>query len=151
MKDRMLATVVAVMALAYLYSDWRIPRLELGDPLGPRAFPALVGILLLISAVLLMLEARRGQHAPVVAAARSGPSHLPVLLGILFWTIGYYAAFEAAGYIIATIVYLFGLLCVFHKGRHKSNALIAGGFTAVAYGIFSQLLNVQLPLGPLSF
>jgi putative tricarboxylic transport membrane protein len=59
--------------------------------------------------------------------------------------------FEVAGYIIATIVYLFGLLCVFHKGRHKSNALIAAGFTAVAYGIFSQLLNVQLPLGPLSF
>jgi hypothetical protein len=106
---------------------------------------------LLISAVLLMLEARRGHQAPVVVAAPSGPSHLPVLFGILFWTIGYYTVFEIAGYIIATIVYLFGLLCVFHKGRHKSNALIATGFTAVAYGIFSQLLNVQLPLGPLSF
>jgi putative tricarboxylic transport membrane protein len=151
MKDRVLAAVVAVVAVAYLYSDWRIPRLELGDPLGPRAFPALVGILLLVSVVLLVLETRRGRRAPVVAAPRSGPSHLPVLVGIVFWTIGYYAVFEVAGYIIATIVYLFGLLCVFHKGQHKSNALIATGFTGIAYGVFSQLLNVQLPLGPLSF
>jgi putative tricarboxylic transport membrane protein len=151
MKDRVLAAVVAAVAIAYLYSDWRIPRLELGDPLGPRAFPALVGILLLISTVLLALETRRGGQASAVAADRSGPSHVPVLAGILVWTIGYYAVFDVAGYIIATIVYLFGLLCVFHKGRHKSNALIAAGFTAAAYGIFSQLLNVQLPLGPLSF
>src|SRR6202012_819323 len=87
MKDRLLAAAAAIGALGYLYSDYKMPRLELGDPLGPRAFPAIVGLLLLISAVLLMLETRRGQQATVVAATRSGPSHLPVLLGILFWTI----------------------------------------------------------------
>ena len=151
MKDRVLAAVVAVVALAYLYSDWRIPRLELGDPLGPRAFPALVGILLLVSAVLLVLETRRGQQAPVVAAAslRSVPFACACWNSVLDHRL--LRGFEVAGYIIATIVYLFGLLCVFHKGQHKSNALIAAGFTAVAYGVFSQLLNVQLPLGPLSF
>src|SRR5215467_4460461 len=98
MKDRVLAAVVAVVAVAYLYSDWRIPRLELGDPLGPRAFPALVGIMLLVSAVLLVLETRRGRQAPIATAERSGPSHVPVLAGILVWTIAYYAVFEAAGY-----------------------------------------------------
>jgi putative tricarboxylic transport membrane protein len=155
MKDRILSVVVGVGALGYLYADWRMPRVQLGDPLGPRAFPALVGVLLLISAVLLMLEARRRQPtpaaAPVAAAEPRRSSHVPLLIGVLVWTTCYYAAFEPAGYIIATIVYLFGLLCVFNKGQHKSNVLIAAGFTAVAYGIFSQLLNVQLPRGPFSF
>jgi putative tricarboxylic transport membrane protein len=151
MKDRILSVVVGVGALGYLYADWRIPRVQLGDPLGPRAFPALVGILLLISAALLMLEARRRQPAPVAVAETTRRSHVPLLLGVLLWTTCYYVAFEPTGYIIATIIYLFGLLCVFNKGKHQSNALIAAGFTAVAYGIFSQLLNVQLPRGPFSF
>jgi putative tricarboxylic transport membrane protein len=148
MKDRILAVAAAIGALLYLYSDWHIPRVELGDPLGPRAFPALVGILLLVSAVLLMLETRHREAA--VAFARSGASHWPILLCVLLWTICYYTAFEPAGYIIATIVYIFGLLCVFNKRQHKTNALISVGFTAVAYTVFSQLLNVQLPLGPLN-
>ncbi|HET7880339.1 MAG TPA: tripartite tricarboxylate transporter TctB family protein [Acetobacteraceae bacterium] len=151
MKDWFLAVAVMVGACTYLYADYHIPTTELGDPLGPRAFPALIGLLLLISAALLMIETvRRGPDrgsTPDVVR----PTHYPILAGMLVWTICYYAAFEPAGYIVATVIYLFGLLCFFNAGRHVVNVAVAAGFTATAYGVFSQFLGVQLPSGPLGF
>ncbi len=151
MKDWILAACAAVGAILYLNADYHMPRLELGDPLGPRAFPALVGCLLLISAVLLAIETWRRQPVAETATAPAGPSHYPVLFGMLIWTVCYYTVFEPAGYIIATVCYLFGLLCYFNKGRHLMNVLVAVGFTAVAYGVFSRLLGVQFPPGPMGF
>src|SRR5271154_7580098 len=86
-----------------------------------------------------------------VAARPARSSHYPVLAGMVAWTCCYYAVFEPIGYIIATIIYLFGLLCFFNRGRHGTNAAVAVGFTAIAYGVFSRLLDVQLPPGPMGF
>jgi len=149
MKDRLLAAVAAVAAIAYLYADWRMPPVALGDPLGPRAFPALIGALLLISAGLLALETWQRAPARANPGSERRSSHLPVLLGVLVWTVCYYAAFEPAGYIVATVIYLFGLICYFNRGHHIANIAVAGGFTAVAYVLFSYLLDVQLPAGAL--
>lgn len=156
-RDRILVACAAIGALGYLYLDYRMPRLQLGDPLGPRAFPALIGVLLLFSAGLLAFETRAGvSRIPVPGKARdsaaaAGGSHVKVLLGMLAWTILYYAAFDPLGYVVSTPVYLFGLLCFFNKDRHLANLAIAIGFTAIAFGVFSQLLSVQLPQGPLGF
>ena len=151
MKDWFLAIAAAVGAVVYLYADYRMPTAQLGDPLGPRAFPALIGILLLISAALLALEnLRRGPERLIDPDSRR-PTPWVVLGGMLVWTICYYAAFEPVGYIIATIIYLFGLLCYFNAGRHGTNISVAVGFTAVAYGVFSLFLGVQLPPGPMGF
>lgn len=151
MKDKFLAIAAAVGACVYLYADYQIPPTELGDPLGPRAFPALIGILLLVSAGLLALENRHRAPEPEDDVAAVRHNHYPVLAGMLIWTMCYYAVFEPVGYIIATVIYLFGLLCYFNTGRHRTNVSVAVGFTAVAYGVFSQFLGVQLPHGPLGF
>jgi putative tricarboxylic transport membrane protein len=150
-KDWILASCAAVGAVLYLHADYRMPRLELGDPLGPRAFPALVGSLLLLSAVMLAIETWRRQPVREAPVGTAGGSHYAVLVGMLIWTILYYAVFEPAGYVIATFVYQLGMLCFFNRGKHKTNVLIAAGFTGIAYGVFSQLLGVQFPPGPLGF
>ena len=147
MKDRLLALVVGVGALAYLYSDYGMPRLALGDPLGPRAFPAIVGVLLLISAIMLALEKRRERPASAVSVTSTRVNHLPVLACMVVWTIVYYSVFEPLGYIVATIPYLFGLLWFFNPRKPAINAAVAIGFTGLAYGVFSRLLQVQLPRG----
>jgi len=58
MKDRLLAIVVMAGALVYLVADWRMPAVVIGDPLGPKIFPALIGIGLFLSGFLLLLESR---------------------------------------------------------------------------------------------
>jgi len=62
--DVWLAIVVIVGAAIYLYLDLQLPEVRLSDPLGPKAFPALVGVGLISSALLLLFEGHsKARHA----------------------------------------------------------------------------------------
>ncbi len=160
MRDWVLAGCAVIGALIYLYADSQLPLVRIGDPLGPKIFPAIIGGGLLISGLLLMLETYRKRHQ--VASAVVPPSHVPahapqdrqrpgVLLGMLAWTVIYYFAFEPVGYLVSTVVFLLGLLTMFHRKKPRTNLAVALGFTAVIYAIFTQLLHVPMPQGILEF
>lgn len=170
--DVWLAFCVMALAAAYLYMDMRLPEVRLSDPLGPKAFPALVGVGLIASALIILLERRGKGHATVaepacaqtsaqaVADARNThaehavpePKQRPfVLIGMVVWTAVYYLCFERAGYVLSTSVFLFGLLGYFNRQRHKTNLAIALGVTLVFDLLFSQLLGVPVPTGLLPF
>lgn len=178
--DVWLALCVFALAAVYLYMDFRLPEVRLSDPLGPKAFPALVGVGLVASALLLLLESRAKRHAhshepmstgsaaaknPAAASKATGSDetaqsehpeqekkvHPLILVAMVVWTSLYYLAFERAGYLIATGVFLFGLLAYFNRKRHKTNLAIALGVTVVFDLLFSQLLGVPLPTGFLPF
>jgi putative tricarboxylic transport membrane protein len=156
--DFMLAVTVVIVAAIYLHTDAGLPTARIGDPLGPKAFPALVGGGLTLSAILLLLETwnkrraladtRVDPHSP--EAPKGDDKHLYlVMLAMVVWTAVYYFVFETVGYLLATPVFLFGLLSYFNPRKHLTNVLVAGGFTAVVYLLFSILLGVPLPAGPL--
>ena len=167
--DVWLALCVIAGALVYLYSDLRMPVMRSGDPLGPRAFPALIGAGLLFAGALLLVETYRKGRAE--AAAR-GPESAPrvqteaaprthaevrksrhqtvVLLAMVVWTALYYTAFEPVGYLVSTAVFLGGLLSYFHRGHYRTNLLVVLGFVVIVDLVFSRLLNVPLPAGILS-
>ena len=135
MADWILAICIAVGAVVYLYSDSKLPQLQVGDPMGPQVFPALIGIGLLGSALLLMVETWRKRRPPARklrptrSTATSALSHQLILAGMALWTALYYFAFEPLGYLVATLVYMFGLLACFNRGRWLVNAACAVGFT----------------------
>ena len=58
-----------LLAAAYLYATSMLPSMEIGDPLGPKAFPVLLGILLALAGVLLLIESRSLRAGPAPAAA----------------------------------------------------------------------------------
>jgi putative tricarboxylic transport membrane protein len=216
--DVWLAIVVIVGAAIYLYLDLQLPEVRLSDPLGPKAFPALVGVGLISSALLLLFEghskARHAAHteapeigketgadgqqpetaapsvaleaqadasaalrepAPRTVAAKAtapatdrehtdphagaantdneNPKKVPhyVLIGMLLWTVAYYFCFDRAGYLLATTVFLLGLLSYFNRKRHKTNIAVAIGVAVVLDLLFSQLLSVPMPRGILPF
>jgi len=160
MRDWVLAGCAVIGALIYLYADSQLPLVRIGDPLGPKIFPAIIGGGLLLSGLLLMLETYRKRQQVVSAAAPSSqaPAHAPqdrqrpgVLLGMLAWTVIYYFAFEPVGYLVSTVVFLLGLLTMFHRKKPRTNLAVALGFTAVIYSIFTQLLHVPMPQGILEF
>ena len=173
MKDRLLAVIVMVGALVYLYADMHLPTLEIGDPLGPKIFPALIGIGMFLSGLMLLIATERGLRAartsmsgarlagtvPAHGGGLVGPDavlpptpaqerhHRIVLLCMAGWTLVYYIAFEPVGYVISTVVYALVLLSYFNRGRHLANVLIAAGFAAVAYLVFGKFLGVSMPSG----
>ena len=149
MADRVIFVTTIIIAAVYFYATTLIPSLEIGDPLGPKAFPRLLGGFLLIAAGLLFLEMwkERGQRAPQTDSNEAGKwRHGWVIVGVTAWTGVYYLAFERLGYILATTVYLLALMAWFNRGKW-----VANGLTAVLFGVLSYLmfvkLDVNLPRG----
>jgi putative tricarboxylic transport membrane protein len=153
--DVLLGICVIIGAAVYLHADADLPVLQNGGPMGPQAFPALVGIGLLISGLLLLGETwRRRRAAGFAPAAPADPIERrsrAILAAMTAWTALYYFAFERAGYVVATVVYMFVLLAFFNRGRWWVNAASAAGFTLAAYLLFTSFLQVALPRGILDF
>jgi len=161
--DMWLALCVIALAAAYLYSDMQLPEVRLSDPLGPKAFPALVGIGLLVSALLLIVETWRkqraashesvdGQSRPVNEGEGHGEEPATklnplVLVAVVAWTALYYLCFEPVGYILATVVFLMGMLSYFNRNRLKTNIAVALGTTFFFDLLFTLLLGVPMPAG----
>ena len=153
MADRIILACTILIAVAYLYATTLIPSLEIGDPLGPKAFPRLIGIALLIAAALLALEIWRERGkvaAKVEGAAQFDPAVLKVLVVVVIWIGIYYSMLEGLGYVLATSAFLFPLMAWFNRGKWIANAISAVGFAAMTYWLFVAL-DVRLPRGVLPF
>lgn len=152
--DRIICAVMLVLAAVYFYATAQIPALEIGDPLGPKAFPVLLGIALIVAVILLFFETLKAgaDAAPRRAHAwREDRRHLLLIGGVTLWTVAYFWVFDRAGFIVATTLYLFVLMAVFNRGKWVSNALTASLFTLGTYVLFVKILHVSLPGGILGF
>jgi putative tricarboxylic transport membrane protein len=148
----LLAVSAVVGGGVYLYADSRIPDPVIADPLGPKAFPALIGAGIVVSGLLLCVEAWKKRHAAarIPAMTPGEKRYYLILIGMVVWTAAYYTAFEPVGYVPSTIAYLLGLLIYFNRGRLWVNAAIAVCFTGVAYLVFARFLGVSMPAGLLA-
>jgi putative tricarboxylic transport membrane protein len=155
MADRVIFVCTIVIAAVYFYATTLIPSLEIGDPLGPKAFPRLLGVCLLIGAGLLFIEMWKDRKAAVPPTSLAGTGdlrHLWVLAAVTVWTAAFYVVFEKAGYIVTTSVYLLALMAWFNRGKWLSNVLSAVLFSVLSFVMFVKL-DVNLPRGlaPLSW
>lgn len=155
MADRVIFVCMIVLAAIYFYATTQIPSLEIGDPLGPKAFPYLLGISLLIATGLLLAEmltakAEKEPHKTAVLE-KELLGHLLVIAGVVVWTGVYFAVLEALGHMITTAVYLLPLFAYFNRGKWISNVLTSVLFTIGSYLLFVQVLGVTLAKGILSF
>jgi putative tricarboxylic transport membrane protein len=153
MTDRVIFACTLIVAAIYLYATTLIPSLEIGDPLGPKAFPRLLGIGLIVAAGLLLVEMLKDRKLQLATPESTEPKdtrHLWVLAGVVVWTGLYYAALQTLGYIVDSAIYLLALMAWFNRGKW-----IANGLTAVLYSVLSYImfvkLDVNLPKGILPF
>jgi putative tricarboxylic transport membrane protein len=152
--DRIILAVTVILSVIYLYASTQIPMLEIGDPLGPKAFPQLLGIAMLIACGFLAAEIWRARHNDKEQAAAEGPPFdgkiLRVLLVVVLWTGCYYLSFEALGYILATTLYLLPMMAWFNRGKWIANIASTLLFVGLTYFMFVKL-EVRLPQGVLPF
>lgn len=151
MTDRVIFICTIIVAAVYLYATTLIPTLEIGDPLGPKAFPRLIGIAMLFAAGMLgweMWQARRKNAPPEEAGFDA--KVLKVLGAVVVWTGVYYFILEKLGFIIATSIYLLPMMAWFYRGKWVANVLTSIAFSALTYWLFVTL-DVRLPRGILPF
>jgi putative tricarboxylic transport membrane protein len=154
MADRVIFVCILVLAGVYFYATEQLPTLEIGDPLGPKAFPRLLGIALVITAGILLLEIMRRRRRPAVRPADEPDTRMRgayVVVGaVVVWTFLYIFAFETLGYVIATAIYLFVMTSYFNTGKWVANALTSVLFCLGSYWMF-KILGVSLAQGLLPF
>jgi putative tricarboxylic transport membrane protein len=155
MTDRIILACTLVLAGVYFWATSKIPSLELGDPLGPKAFPRVLIAGLLLAAVMLFLEILRDRARKIESGEKAAKwrwePHQFVVPAIAVWTGLYVAAFEALGYMLATAIYLLALTAFFNKGRWLMNGLTSILFSVISYFAFTKLLGVNLARGIIPF
>ena len=146
--DRGAALVILAGAVAYLIGARRLVHPAMADPLGPSAFPLLLGGALLLLAVLLLLfpptppgEAARPAGTRVARFGR--PS---VVLAFL---LGNALTMEWLGYGLSTFAFFLGALTVLGEKPWPRGLLYSLAFTAGLYLIFARALHLRLPVGTL--
>ncbi len=154
MTDRIIFAGVLVLAGIYFWATAQIPTLEIGDPLGPKAFPRLLGVGLLIAAAMLLAEMLKARKSPRAAAPKEEPhdtSTVKVVVGVVVVTGIYFALFEPLGYATSTSLFLLAMTHYFNKGKLWTNVLTSLLYGFASYYIFTKLLGVNLPSGILPF
>ena len=136
---------VAVFAagLAIIIGASRIPSGFGYDAVGPAAMPYIIGGGFLVSAILILLDAR--QNAEPVEPLSLWPvaliSAALLLAALLVETLGWIP--------LAALVFLAGARALGDR-RIGLNAAIGLGFGAVTFGLFNWGLGLDLPAGPLA-
>lgn len=142
------------LAAVYFYAIEQIPVRDIGDPVGPKAIPRVLGALLLLTVGLLMLEMKLARkNAPVTEEHRApdGYRHYFVIASVVILTLLYFAVFERLGYAVATTIYLSFLVAYFNRGRWMANLLTVTLFSFGSYLLFTKLFGAQLAPGVLPF
>ncbi|WP_314018181.1 tripartite tricarboxylate transporter TctB family protein [Stutzerimonas degradans] len=110
------------------------------DPVGPRAYPLLLLLLMGCGALWLLLKPQ-GEPTP----AFDSPGAVRAVLCVLA-LLAYALLFETLGFVISTALTGFALGLLFNGRLWPS--LISGALLGVLlYGLFDYLLDVPLPLG----
>ena len=152
--DRIILLFMIALAAVYLYATEQFPTMEISDPLGPKAFPRILGIGLILAAVGLLIEMIRGSKTEpndTTGSAGQEQGMYWVVAAAVVWTALYFAVFERLGYAVATSIYLFLLMAYFHKGKWTANILTSVLYSFCSYLVFTKLLEVRLPRGILPF
>jgi putative tricarboxylic transport membrane protein len=149
--DRIVAACTLLLAAVYLYATATLPAMDIGDPLGPKAFPVLLGSLLALAGVLLLLESRSKR-----ALGESGESGVPParplqVAGVSVITVAFFALLEPLGYLIAFSLYLFVLMLWLHRRSPLVCLATAVLFALGSYTLFAKALGVALAKGLLYF
>ncbi len=145
--DRAAALAILAGAAAYLVGARRLVSPAMADPLGPSAFPTLLGGSLLLLAILLFLfpPAPSGEPPPGGAGlARLGRPGL--VMGLLVATA---LTMEWLGYGLSTFAFFLGALTVLGEKPWPRGLLYSLAFTASLYLVFARALHLTLPVGTL--
>ncbi len=148
--DRLIFACTVIIAILYLWGTTQIPTLEIGDPLGPKAFPRLLAVAMFLAAAMLAWEMWRNKakNRPQIERSPFDLRVMGVLGAVTVWTGIYYLMFVPLGYIVATTLYLLPLTAYFNPRKWLANIVTTLIFSIGTYWLFVKL-DVALPKGVL--
>jgi putative tricarboxylic transport membrane protein len=144
--DSLAALLIAAVCIAYLRGAQGFQSPLVADPLGPSAFPIILGWSGLILAAVQIIYAWTGRKSPGERPEISLQTLKPLVLFALL--VAYALALEPAGYILATFAFVIISFLMLGEPLWRGG-LIAAGFSAGFYYLFVKILKINLPAGML--
>lgn len=117
------------------------------EPVGPRAYPLM--LLVLLGAGALLLVFKPNLEIGDEAAPRIVPAMLRKTLICLALMLALAALFERVGFIVTATLFGFGMARLF-GGRWLHSAILAVVLGIGLYFLFDRILDVPLPMGVLA-
>lgn len=144
MRERLAPIIPAALALLLAVGAFAVtfgfpPPAEANDP-GAAAFPRLVAVGLAVLSVAQLVRPGSGEPLP-------GGGNALRVVGVLVLLLVYSVLLEPLGFILATVLFLFGTLLLAEVRKPLPLALIPVGVSAALFYLFYELLRVSLPTG----
>lgn len=139
MSDRLFGLVVLMVALAYIASATQVQTSFLSDPVGPKTFPILIGVVAAFSALVMLFKPDPNPQWPV------GRTWLALLVALVV-LIGYAYALKPFGFILPTAVT--AAVLSYQISPRIGTALLTG--VGLSVGLFV-LFKYALKLGLVPF
>jgi putative tricarboxylic transport membrane protein len=149
LNDAVIGIALILFALAMIAYTRTFPAMP-GQDYGPALFPVLIGIGLVVAGGILVASGLRRRRAEPLfggGAWLRSPPHVVNFLAVVGGLLFYILASDWLGFILTSLLLLFGWLLLFRGGKPISSLVIALVVTLVVDYAFSQLLLVPLPLG----
>jgi hypothetical protein len=142
---RVAGGVLAMFALLVLFESRRYPLGSLHSP-GPGYMPVLLALLLLLFGIALVASGRTAASIAEVGWRES--RHAAAILGACAFAA---LALERLGYRITVLLVMVVLLGVVERRRPLITAAVSLGIALGSFHLFSTVLRVPLPRGPLGW
>jgi len=159
-EERVASVVMTVFSAAYLVSSFIIiPRPTIKQQIGPSVFPKAVGFLMLLVSVLYLLQQIRGyqkeadeKRAAIIGAEEKVETKADLkTMGVMILIMVAYAfLFNVLGYAVTSLLAFMAGSFVLDRKHLLRDALISAIASFGLYFVFTLLLRVQLPAGPLA-
>lgn len=146
---RWVAIAIILFGAFYLWGALQIRESTTYAAVGPRFMPNAIGIGIVLSGVWLFVF----PGAPPAADSPQSMTLDWLRIGLMLGVVAaYIALFRVLGYVLATTMLLWGGAQVLGERRHLvRDGVIAVALAVTIYYVFSQLLRINLPPGPLGF
>lgn len=139
--DRIIAALITVVGAAYLVAALTITEPTGGyAAVGPRVFPILIGVGMLVSAIWLALG-RSSKTIPQQKMDWPTWAATAVLIPV------YILLLEPVGYLITTAVFLFAQARILGSRAWLRDGIISVVMTGTVYAVFNGILKKGLPSG----
>lgn len=143
MSDRILGGVCIALAAFYVWAATQIQLSFISDPVGPRTFPIIIGVILGLAGLIILLRPDPDPQWPSFARFAEIAAAVIVLAG-------YAQLLPVLGFLISTAIA--AAFLSWRLGAHPVAAIIAGlAISGGIYVVFHLILGLSLARGPFGF